>query len=556
MLVEQPHSLGRIDGGAAAQGDDDVRLEGAHGLHAPHDGFHVRIRLHVGINLAVAILLPLAEIIKDLIHIAQLYHGGIGDDESAGDILHFFQILNGIVFKINLRGDLEPLHVDPPLSQALFVNQVDGGHVGVGGIVSVAAAAQGQGGGVGVVDVADSALGGGGVGNHPADMHNLAVMTDQIVIGGVDDRRMAQAAHFQHLSGALEALLMGIHHIIGENGGELFPGEGILRSHGRQPGDEDLGILRNGKAGLRRDPYRLFAHHIRVHGLLGRVDYIIRQFFAFLFVDEITAVILHVFLEGGGDFLIHDHRLLGGADHAVVKGLGKHEIGAGPLQLGGFLDVAGHVAGTDAQGGLAAAISRLDHAGASGGQDQRHAGVVHQRLGGGDGGSVDPLDAVFRSAGGHRGLQQHFSRFHRAFLRAGMEAEDNGIAGLGADQGFEHGGGGGIGDGRHAGDDAHRLRHLHIPFHFVFLDDAHAFLIFDGMPDIFGGEQVFDDFVLINAPPGFLIGQLGQTDVMVVARRGRSCPPAPGPSSCIRLEPSARWRPACRSSSERRFPRS
>ena len=34
MLIEQPHALGRVDGRAAAQGDDDVGLEGVHGLYA------------------------------------------------------------------------------------------------------------------------------------------------------------------------------------------------------------------------------------------------------------------------------------------------------------------------------------------------------------------------------------------------------------------------------------------------------------------------------------------------------------------------------------------
>ena len=43
MLVEQPHALGRVDGRAAADGDDDVRLEGVHGLDAAHDALNGRV---------------------------------------------------------------------------------------------------------------------------------------------------------------------------------------------------------------------------------------------------------------------------------------------------------------------------------------------------------------------------------------------------------------------------------------------------------------------------------------------------------------------------------
>ena len=34
MLVEQPHALGRVDGGAAAQRDNHVRLKRTHFFHA------------------------------------------------------------------------------------------------------------------------------------------------------------------------------------------------------------------------------------------------------------------------------------------------------------------------------------------------------------------------------------------------------------------------------------------------------------------------------------------------------------------------------------------
>ena len=126
MLVEQPHALGRVDGRAAADGDDDVRLEGVHGLDAAHDALNGRVAFHVGVDLAVAVFLALAQVVQDFVHIAQLHHHRVGDDEGAGDALHLFQVLDGILLKIDAGRHLEPLHVHPPLGDALFVDVVHG----------------------------------------------------------------------------------------------------------------------------------------------------------------------------------------------------------------------------------------------------------------------------------------------------------------------------------------------------------------------------------------------------------------------------------------------
>ena len=46
IFVLDPHGLGRIDGRAAAHGNDPIRLEADHGLRAAHDGLDGRIRLN------------------------------------------------------------------------------------------------------------------------------------------------------------------------------------------------------------------------------------------------------------------------------------------------------------------------------------------------------------------------------------------------------------------------------------------------------------------------------------------------------------------------------
>ena len=175
MLIEQPHTLSGIHSGAAAQGDNDVRLELTHSLYAAHNGFYVRIRLNVGINFRMAVFFTLSQVIENLIHIAQLYHSGIGDDKGALNALHLLQVLNRIVFKIDLRRNFKPLHVNSPLGDALLVNQVNGRNVGSRRVVAVGAAAQSQRRGIGVINVTNGALRGRRVGNHTANLHSFTI---------------------------------------------------------------------------------------------------------------------------------------------------------------------------------------------------------------------------------------------------------------------------------------------------------------------------------------------------------------------------------------------
>ena len=190
-------------------------------------------------------MLALAQIIEDFIDITELDHHRVGHDECALDILHLLQILDGILLKINLRRDLEPLHVDPPLGKALFIDEVNGGNVGGRGVVAIGAAAQGERRRVGVVDIADAALRRGGVDDYATDLHLLAEGLDDIVVGGMDHRRVAQAAHMQHFKRALEAFLHAVYHKVGQHRAELLAGERVFRADGRKLRDQDFRFFRS-----------------------------------------------------------------------------------------------------------------------------------------------------------------------------------------------------------------------------------------------------------------------------------------------------------------------
>ena len=80
--------------------------------------------------------------------------------------------------------------------------------------------------------------------------------------------------------------------------------------------------------------------------------------------------------------------------------------------------------------------------------------------------------------------------------------------------------GGGVRGGRHAADYTHGFCNLHISFHFVFIQDAHCLFILDVVPDIFRGEHVFNDLVLIHAAACLLYGHAGQ--LLVLVQTGQS----------------------------------
>src|ERR1022692_492149 len=81
--------------------------------------------------------------------------------------------------------------------------------------------------------------------------------------------------------------------------------------------------------------------------------------------------------------------------------------------------------------------------------------MLHQGVGGFDGGSIYALDQAWWGAGLERGLLEHSHSFARADLRARMGADDDGVAGFERDQSFVDGRGGGIGGGQNGGHDAH-----------------------------------------------------------------------------------------------------
>ena len=336
----------------------------------------------------------------------------------------------------------------------------------------------------------------------------------------MDDGRVAQAAQFQHLIGIVKALLRVFHFEIGQHGAELFFGQGVVVIRLIQRRNQNLRLGGHLQPGLLGNPVCAFAHQRCIHALVRVREHIFRKLLGLFLVEEVAVVGLHIVLEIFCDGFVHNHSLLRRTNHAVVECFRHHQVCAGAVQIGRFLNIAGHVARAYAQRGLAAGISRLHHARAARGQNGGHARVVHQGAGGLNGGLVNPLDAVFWRAGLYSRLVYNAGRLGRAFLRRGVEAENDGVARFHRNQAFEQRGGGGVRGGRHAANYTHGLCNFHIAFHFIFVQNAHGFFVLDVVPDIFRGKHILDYFVFIYAAARFLHGHARQFLVLIQARQG------------------------------------
>ena len=520
VLVEQPHNLGGIHRGAAANRDDRVRLELlAHHLSALFDGLDGGLRLDVVDDAEGHTVGAGAQLVDDLVDNAELLHDLIAHDDGLLDAVHVAQVLDGVRLEVGLGRNLEPLHVVVPPSDALDVDEVDCLDVAGHGVAAVGAAAQGQGRGDGVVDVAHAAEGARGVPDDTAGVHALAVLADQVTVVGVDGGGVAGAMlqhGFAHLEGLF--LVVGLQH--GLDRSKLLHGQRLVLADFLALSGKDGGVFRNLEAGGLGDVLRGLARHHGVElrglsGVSGAAEHVLLELGLLVSVHEIGLATLEFLNERSVDVLVGDDGLLGSADHAVIEVLGKNQIVGCTHDVDVLVNVCRSIARADAQGRLAGGVCGLDHARTTGGEDGGDTIMLHQGASGLDGRMLDPLNTVLRSACCDSGIANDLGGRDGAVLCARVEAEDDRAAGLQCDQRLEDGGGGRVGDRGHASDDANRLGDFVDAQHVVLADDADGLLTSQIVGDMLAGEDVLGGLVFDQTTVGLLDGHLGEHQVLV-----------------------------------------
>ena len=120
-------------------------------------------------------------------------------------------------------------------------------------------------------------------------------------------------------------------------------------------GGQNGGVGRNLEAGSLGDELRGLARHRGVqHGLDAgtgsAAEHVLFQLGLLFSVDEVGLTDLELLDELVVDVLVGDDGLLGGADHAVIEVLGKHQVVGGAHDVNIGVNVGRGVAGTRRRG--------------------------------------------------------------------------------------------------------------------------------------------------------------------------------------------------------------
>ena len=246
---------------------------------------------------------------------------------------------------------------------------------------------------------------------------------------------------------------------------------------------------------------------------------VFRTLVGFIGVEEVAAAGGKLGLDRVVHLVQHDDGLLGGADHAVVKGLGMNDGVDGQQHVGGVVDDGGGVARADAQGGLAAGIGRACTMPGPPVARMMSASFITRLVISSEGTSIQAMissGAPAATAASSTtlaaamvdflargwGLMMMPLRVFRAIRVLKMAVEVGLVVGITAAI---------TPMGSAILRDAKGL---------VLLDYAAGLGILIGVVNVFGGVVVLDDLVLHHAHAGLLHGQLGQGDALLVGSDG------------------------------------
>ena len=193
-----------------------------------------------------------------------------------------------------------------------------------------------------------------------------------------------------------------------------------------------------------------------------------------LVIGEVAAFGLQLLQQLVEDRGLDDEVAVGRASRTEVGRLGQAGVARRFLDVGGFVDDHGRVAGADAVGGRAGAVGRAHHRLAAGRDDEigaRHQGLRHRNV---DLGQA--LQNVRRRALALERLAHQPHRLERGLLAARMRREHHHVARLDAVDRVAGRGKIGIGGRHDAGDDSNRLGVFDDAFLGQFLNDADALL--------------------------------------------------------------------------------
>ena len=253
MLIHHPHDLRRVHSGAAAQGDDSIRLKASHLLCTGLGAFQLGIRLYI-IEAAVNDS-HLIQLVGYGLCISILIKEGIRYDEGTFLVHDGAQLIeshrHAAALEINFFRCSEPKHVFSPFRNGLDVDQLFDPYIFRYGVSAPGSAAQCQRRKqTEVVEIADTALGRRSIHEDTAGLHGCLMLRHLCfsVLGiGVHIQRggMTIAAVLYKLFCLVNGLIKGRCTVHGKNRGELLMSKRLRNIHGIYFSNDDLRVRRH-----------------------------------------------------------------------------------------------------------------------------------------------------------------------------------------------------------------------------------------------------------------------------------------------------------------------
>ena len=329
---------------------------------------------------------------------------------------------------------------------------------------------------------------------------------------------MTEAAVLDEPVRLCDSLFKGLRLVHCKDGRELLVRELLGEVDRFYLADQNLAACRRRKAGELCDLACALTDNLRVERAVD--DDGLSDLVCLFGRKEVSAALLHFRLELVVNVCKDDGRLLGSADHAVIKGLGMKDGRSGKFDVRGRIDDRGRVACADADCGFAGGICRLDHAGTARRKD--HIRLSHDHTGKRNSGLIDPADDILGSACRNGSIKYDLCRSDGASLCTRVRRNDETVSRLKADERLEDRCGRGVGRGNDCRQDADRLSDTGDSEALVALDHAAGLGILILIVDILRCVVVLDDLVLDDAHARLLHCHLCKRDTHLVCRKRRA----------------------------------
>ena len=247
---------------------------------------------------------------------------------------------------------------------------------------------------------------------------------DVIVIERIDPARVALAGGVEDLPHHFERLVESAVLEDREDRAEFFRREAVLFADMRFFDEQERFVVRNCKAGARRDDRCGARDGVRCAMAL---DVPVRSLESLLLlcVHQVPALGLQLCQEGIVNRRVNEQIAVGRTSGAVIVGLADPRVPGRFGDVGGFVDHHRGVAGADAVRGFAGTIGGLDH-GRAAGRDGQIADA-HQLARERNARTLDALQQVFRRAGRAERRPHHAHSLVGGLPARWMRRKDHGI---------------------------------------------------------------------------------------------------------------------------------